>query len=421
MSAVKAGLARWSERGVRLLEWLASGAAGRWAWKFWAVFVLVLVVMTAVAPDRRTVTPNYRQAAERWFEGRETLYFAKKKGFLYLPHAALIYAPFAALPKRVGEPLWRAFCVGLLVWALWGAARTFAVPGRAVPFGLLTALVIPSSFASAANGQMNIPLAAAMLLAATALARGQPWRAALWLLAGVAMKPPGIVPLLLVGAMVPALWLRLGVLVPVFLALPFLHPDPGYVAGQYKMFWEVLRAASAPVTHEFCDLAGMFRTFGLPWPEPVGKPVRAAAALVTLGVAWVGWRRWRGRGGAGTIEGEQPGDAGNDAARDALWAPVWVMALAAVYLMLFNPRTEANSYIVLSPFVALAAWRALGWEGRRGVALGLAVGLFFLGCDSYGPLHGLTNLWLKALLASGFAVYLVREILRRPRADARGE
>jgi hypothetical protein len=35
---------------------------------------------------------------------------------------------------------------------------------------------------------------------------------------------------------------------------------------------------------------------------------------------------------------------------------LWLYALATAYLMLFNPMTEANSYVILAP--ALGAWGA---------------------------------------------------------------
>lgn len=385
----------WLESALRsVFQFLLDSRMVRVAVVFWVLYAGILAIVVAVNPDRRTVTPNYRQAAEKWWEGKEDIYFAKKKGYLYMPQSAWVYTPFVIPPKRVGEALWRVVSLGLLAWALWRAAQVFRVPGGANPFALLTAVVVPSSFASAGNGQMNIPLAAVFLLVAVALARERYVQAAVLLTVSLALKPPAIVLVLLAGAVIPALWLPLGLSLLVLAALPFVHFDPSYVVSQYQLFAKVLVSASAPTIHDYCDVAGMFRTFGWVWSDRFGMAVRLVAAIFTLGVAWVGWRRWSG----GAVQ------------HAGLWAGFWVVILAATYLMLFNPRTEANTYIVLSPLVAVLLLRVWAWQNRWRAAAALTGYLILLGCDSYGPLHGMTNLWLKALMTCGLAVFLVREI-----------
>ena len=48
---------------------------------------------------------------------------------------------------------------------------------------------------------------------------------------------------------------------------------------------------------------------------------------------------------------------------------IWLLALTTIYLMLFNPMTESNSYVILAPalsiwgltLLATARYRKLGW------------------------------------------------------------
>lgn len=115
--------------------------------------------------------------------------------------------------------------------------------------------------------------------------------------------------------------------------------------------------------------------------------VRALAAIGTLAVAWIALRRY-------------------DAARGAFVC----MLLAAWYLLIFNPRTETNSYVMLAPFAgALAASAALDPKSLRRF-LALAAFALILSCENWGPLHKLTNLWLKAAAGLVFGGFLIRDV-----------
>jgi hypothetical protein len=95
-----------------------------------------------------------------------------------------------------------------------------------------------------------------------------------------------------------------------------------------------------------------------------------------------------------------------------------VGALAADYLMLFNPRTETCSYVFLGPFVAsLALYYSA--QGRKWLARGLGFAALGLACDAFPRLgsfsvHDLTDRWFKPLLALLFLPVLIAFILRSP-------
>jgi alpha-1,2-mannosyltransferase len=87
-------------------------------------------------------------------------------------------------------------------------------------------------------------------------------------------------------------------------------------------------------------------------------------------------------------------------------APFLVAALASAYLMIFNPRTETVSFIVLSPYIALLA--AIIFRQKAPMALGwllvfLCVGL---GSDCYGDIYKLTRIWFKPMLSCIFMLVL---------------
>jgi hypothetical protein len=97
-----------------------------------------------------------------------------------------------------------------------------------------------------------------------------------------------------------------------------------------------------------------------------------------------------------------------DAARGAFLC----MLLAAVYLLLFNPRTESNSYVLLAPFIGVLVADAARRPGELGRFLWLVLYAAALTCENWGPLHRWTDLWFKAAATLVFSGFLVRDILR---------
>jgi len=382
---------------TRLWDWIRDipePEAWRIALVLWLLLAVIAGTIVAIQPDRRTVTPEYRGASEKWWNSEETIYRGKS-GFLYLPHAAIFYTPYTVLPERVGEPLWRWTMLGMLAFSLAAACRRFAPDRQALMFLVATLLVIPSALASARNGQVNMPLGALYLLTAVALADRKWWWVAGFLVFSLALKPVSMVPILLVGVCYPATRLPLLVGLGVLFAVAFIHPSQEYVWGQYREFVESLLRSGRPSQHLYCDIAGMFQTFHLPLPEPVSFGLRILFALLTL---WVSLRALR--------------------VGDSIRAAFLVLFFSAIYLMLFNPRTETNSYIILGVFVGI--WGAYEGvvAGRLKAAAWLFVLALSLGTENYGnPIFPWTNLWQKALFTSIAGGYLALQVFRTPVGD----
>ncbi len=376
-----------------ILGRLPEKPARRFAGLIWAVIAVVVFTIVAVQPDKRTATLEYQKAATRWWDSANL--YKGKNNYLYLPQAAMLYTPFNVLPKRVGEPLWRMVCLGSLAFALWAAARHLG-PERAGAFFLLaTVLVLPCSLSSARNGQVNMPLAAIYLLTALALARNRWHVAAILLALSLALKPISIVPILLCGVLFPRTILPLILWVGLMLASAYLHPDPQYVTWQYGVFWEKLTGSSAkPTGQTWSDFAGMLSRFHLPLSQSTQMLIRAGAAVLTFGVCLLAvWKT-----------------------PDTLRRALTVMFFSAIYLMLFNPRTETNSYIILGIFIALlAAHAALVGRSPRATVAWIVVALL-LGTENYGDwIYRPTNLWLKPLVALGLGIWLAAQVIRMPK------
>jgi len=356
----------------------------------WVVYAGIIATVVAINPSGRSATLEYQRATDNWWAGKPL--YEGKNHYLYLPHYAVFYTPFELLPDRIGEPLWRLVCLASLAGALWAAASTLAPAQKEAVFLVATVLVLPSTFASARNGQINMPLAALFILIALALARERWWTAAVMLALTLVFKPIAIAPILLCAAIYPKLRIPMFVALIVTAVVPLAHPNPSYALGEYGAFVAKLQSAGNPGRHTWCDFAGMLRVAGIHLPSAWQLVIRALAGLVTLGLCW------------------RAAKCG-----DALRAAFTVLLLSTVYLMLFNPRTETNSYVMLGAFVAVwAAAEGLVYR-RLGLAAWLTALAIILGSENYGwPIFPLTNLWAKALATLLLGIWLAWRIVKSP-------
>lgn len=369
----------------------------RWAaLALWLLAFLVIAGDVVRRPASHTTTPTYRLASTNWWAGIDPYSNNMNSGFFYFPQAAILYTPFTWGPALLGDLLWRAAVFALFAWALVRLARLFpARDGLATSraFLILTLLAVPSSLASLRNAQFDLPLAALILLATAEIAETRWTAATVWLCLAVALKPLAVVPLLLFGALyIRKLAPRLALGLAVTFLLPFLNPHPGFVAHEYARCGQALlwaaqtHAAHAPP--KFSDLAALLEHANIVLPDAVLTALRLIFALLFLGLGALAlWRR----GGP--------------------WAAWSIGALAVAYLMLFNPRTETCSYVMLAPFTASLA--LLEWPRRRWLAWTLGIGSICCACDSIPGLFHLTDRWLKPLVALLFVPVLVAFIMER--------
>jgi hypothetical protein len=152
----------------------------------------------------------------------------------------------------------------------------------------------------------------------------------------------GIVLLLLAAAAYAPLRLRLVAALASLALFPFLFAPPSYVTGQFHAFFANIGQCAAVHQDRFADIGGIVRTFGWELPRRISVLVRCAAGFIFLGLWLKGSRRLR-----------EP------------YRAMWLLALAASYLMLFNPMNEANSYVILAPAIGLWAMAALGAPSMR--------------------------------------------------------
>ena len=298
----------------------------------WVVPMLVIGVLVGLRPLHRTVTwDSYHAAAGNWWAGK-TLY-AGPGGMNYLPHFAVLFSPFHFLPLWLGEVLWRYCAAATLAGGLWRLMRALFRSAPERPFFWATLVAMPLCMTSLRNGNANAHFGGVTLLAMAALLNRRWWLTLGLMALATAIKPLGIVLLLLAPIVYGPLRWRLPVALLGLAVFPFLFARPAYVCSQYQAAWSNLQACAVVTEHRFADINGILRTFGTAFQPEVSKLVRVLAGGFTAALWWWGARRLRE---------PLPG--------------LWLYALATAYLMLFNPMNEENSYSILAP--ALGAWGA---------------------------------------------------------------
>jgi len=232
-------------------------------------------------------------------------------------------------------------------------------------------------------------MAGCMLLAVVDTAEGRWWRASAWLALGVIVKPLILVLVLLAAVIERPLGWRAAIALLAVALAPFLAQHPSYVADQYIGFVRnSAQAAHVGVAaqgwaHPFSAL----RAFGITVPETAQTIVRLVAAPCTLIVCLLAWKRL-----------------------DRYRAAFYLYSFAASYLLLFSPRTENNTHMLIAPSIAFFFAEAV--LVTRRTPDGIFSGMIALALAAGRPLQRLVaprieQVWLSPLLAAVFAAYLL--------------
>jgi hypothetical protein len=371
--------------------------AVRAAWIGWIVLFLVTSAII-IGGSGRTVVPAYREGAVSWIAGEIIYKHLGVGGFTYLPQAAILFIPFSFFSVITGEVLWRL--VNIAVFSL-SIFRFAGLAGERIGksfFPLMTLVALPMAWDCARNGQATLALTGLMLLAVVAVAQQRWWRATLWLSLGISIKPLMIVLVLLIMAIDRPMSRRIAVGMVVTAVVPFLTQHPAYVLEQYAACWKNFTTAAQVGAAEggWTSPFHALRLTGIAVPETVQTVLRLAAALGTLVLCWLSRRR-----------------------HDTVVSAIYVFSLSVVYLMLFSPRTENNTYAMLGPAIAVFLAAAYLVESRPREGLLLAgIAFAIVGGRVIERLltpHAGTS-WISPLMAACFTAYLLVRFFRDARA-----
>lgn len=365
----------------------------RYAWIAWAMLFVVTAAIIATGSGR-TVVPAYREGAVSWVAGHLIYHHIGVGGFTYLPQAAILFIPFSLFSVSAGEVVWRLVNIAVFALGIFHFAGLAGGRSGKKFFPLMTLVTLPMAWDCARNGQATLALTGLMLLAVVDVAQQRWWRATLWLSLGISVKPLMIVLVLLIMAIDRPMSWRIAVGMLVTALAPFLTQHPGYVLEQYAACWKNFTTAAQVGAAEggWTSPFHAMRLIGITVPESAQTALRLAAALGTLVLCWLSRRR-----------------------HDAVGSAVFVFSLSVVYLMLFSPRTENNTYAMLGPAIAVFLAGAYLVEKRSGEGL-LLGGIAFAIVGGRVIEHVLTphagTSWVSPLMAVCFTAYLLVRFFR---------
>jgi alpha-1,2-mannosyltransferase len=352
----------------------------------WVIAIIVIALIVIKQPVKGNLCGLFRDSSLNWWAGRE-LYESKTiDGFLYFPQFAIIYTPFALAPSLAGDILWRIAGVAMLCAGMYRLAGLVSSRNAPLVFGWGSIAAAAPAMASIRCGQPNLIIAATLLHVAVELARRRWLAATVWLVVALAIKPIIAVTILLVAAVYRPMSWRLALGILVFVVAPFAMQNPHYVLEQYQLCCTKISMSALP-NRPFPDFRGLLWTAGWMMPQSLLAGVQVLAALGTLALCLIAARRWDGTNRS-----------------------LCVMTLSAFYLMLFNPRTESNSYVIMTPIITIpAAAILLDWHRQYAawILWGIAI---CLSCDGWE--YRLTHPWLKPATCLLCAYLLGRALVR---------
>lgn len=302
------------------------------AWLLWALLLAFVIGYTATHLGKRTVTPSYWNAAKAWVEGRE-LYDGTGRGFIYFPQSAILQIPFAFLPFGAAEILWRLINIGLLSLSCCVSSGFFKNKNRDQVFLIITLITIPLAFSSARNGQANLLIISLMLLMIHFMLKDCWWTAVSISAIGLCIKPFMIVPISLFSGIFPRKFLLRSIPMLVLVAaLPYLTQRPEYATGQIQACIQSLKAtAEIGRSVEYAYIFSMLRVWGFDFFNTTESLLTLLAALFFYVYCLLIARNSQKLG------------------------IITAMGASAVFILLFNSRTEHNTYVLIAPFLAIFA------------------------------------------------------------------
>ncbi len=344
-----------------------SISSDKLAWMLWLLFIAFVTTKKGLDPvDYSNVFLIYRDGALLWLKAAP-LYDDSGHGFIYLPQSAALFTPFAMLPESVGSVLWRPINVGVFAVGAYGISSLASHRYRESVFLPVTILSVLMSASAAKLGQMNLIITGLMMLALVDLTKNNWWLTACLLVLAFALKPLSIVLILLLSVLYPR------TIIP-FITLLALLIKASTVGEQY--------------VNPFAQVFWMMRDFGVTTPETVQLLIRICFALLTLGACW--WIQHRSTPHTFAI---------------------YLYTLSVCYLLLFNPRTENNTYAILAPALGVFAAWSFQSAGRAYGYSYLAIIFLYLFSNRIGKwLIGEPTMWIKPLLCIVFLLLVCSQL-----------
>jgi hypothetical protein len=356
----------------------------------WLVIFLGLAVRTLANPSRATAFTVYRLAGSHWLSAQHL--YGDWRGFVYSPIAAVFFAPFGNLPPGWGNLCWTWLNAGLFLLGVAAVLASGIYPGiKPRHRGIVFLLIVPLALGNLDTGQAN-PTVIGLLLLAVAAVPAERWSlAALCVAIAIYFKIYPLAVGLILFLIAPRKfgW-RLLLALLVLGILPFLFQHWSYVSQQYHE-WVATRSADDrrlyPLKDVPLDLWFLLVRFGhLPIPSFAYTAFQVlsggAIALFCLVGVRMNWPKERALAG--------------------------MLALVCIWMTLFGPATELQTYVLLAPAVVLTLVNAFLYARSIWLRVGLLVVylLMVLAVARTSFLPGQKGLWILTIQPVAAVLFL---------------
>lgn len=364
-----------------------GGAWFYWTLAFVAVDIILIVFYHFHSGFDRTVLVAYDNASKHWVNGEQIYLVSSAGGFNYFIQAAILFIPFSLLPFKLGVIIWFLLNISMLFIGVLLVSKNFSYSKNSlfVFWMIISSLIV--GFSSFRNGQANATIMIFTLFVVYCLQNKKDGWISFWLNLGLAIKPTMIILYLLVLGCRLRLWWKLLLGFIIMLAFPFITQSTGYVLDQYHQSWlNFVNTINIGVNStNWASLFGALKAFNIGLTHTATNVVILVMALLTYVYAIYLYNRHDFK----------------------TWA--WSLAsMATIYLLLFNPRTENNGYVLIAPFLGYAI--ASAWQSK---SFGKVIFLMFIGvltALSYDISKSIipgANSWVAPSATFLFAVYWV--------------
>jgi hypothetical protein len=357
----------------------------------WLVIFLGLAVRTLANPSRATAFTVYRLAGSHWLSAQHL--YGDWRGFVYSPIAAVFFAPFGYLPPGWGNLCWTWLNAGLFLLGVAAVLASGIYPGiKPRHRGIVFLLIVPLALGNLDTGQAN-PSVIGLLLLAVAAVPAERWSLAAFCVAIATyfkIYPLAVGLILFLIAPRKFGW-RLLLALFVLGILPFLFQHWSYVSQQYHE-WVATRSADDrrlyPLKDVPLDLWFLLVRFGhLPIPGFAYSAfqVLSGGAIALFCVVGVrkNWPKERVLAG--------------------------MLALVCIWMTLFGPATELQTYVLLAPAIVLTLVNAFLYPGSNWLRVGLLVVylLMVLAVARTSFLPSQKGLWILTIQPVAAVLFLV--------------
>ncbi len=356
----------------------------------WLVIFLGLAVRTLANPNRATAFTVYRLAGSHWLSAQHL--YGDWRGFVYSPIAAVFFAPFGNLPPGWGNLCWTWVNAGLFLLGVAAVLASGMYPGiKPRHRGIVFLLIVPLVLGNLDTGQAN-PTVIGLLLLAVAAVPAERWSlAALCVAIATYFKIYPLAVGLILFLIAPRKfgW-RLLLALLVLGILPFLFQHWSYVSQQYHE-WVATRSADDrrlyPIKDVPLDLWFLLVRFGhLPIPGFAYTAFQVLSGGAVALFCLVGVRKnW---------------------AKERVLAGL--LALVCIWMTLFGPATELQTYVLLAPAVVLTLVNAFLYPWSIWLRVGLLVVylLMVLAVARTSFLPSQKGLWISTIQPVAALIFL---------------